>query len=163
MSYTDYKQSIIERLNKLTERDKKALFCLSGFCLSLLILYGIILPTVNYQNTAKSHFEEKRQLYHWLQSKEHAVSQLPATAPKKTVSSNASLTQINESAKALQLTLKRVQPSSDGGQRIWIENAKFSTVIKWIDSLDNLGLSITELNMDRQAPGVVNLRLTIQN
>ncbi len=157
-----YRKKIEPFLAAMPQRDRTALLGLSLFLGVLLLIYGVFVPITDFKTQARERFAHEQELYAWLSSQRNLVAASSTMLPNKpTPKAESPLTLVNSSAKQFELTLKRVQPESNGSLRVWIENASFDDSIKWVEELGQQGLNIKELNVDKQASGVVNLRLTI--
>ena len=162
MSAALYRTKMEPFLAAMPQRDRTALLGLSLFLGVLLLIYGVFVPVIDFKTQARERFAHQQELYVWLDSQRNLVAASSIIAPNKpTPKAESPLTLVNSSAKKFELTLKRVQPESNGSLRVWIENANFDDAIKWVEELGEQGLNIKELNIDKQKPGVVNLRLTI--
>jgi general secretion pathway protein M len=78
----------------------------------------------------------------------------------------ALLTLVDRTAKQSQLRqqIKRIKPQGDDTVQLWVEQAAFDSLIKWVGGLNqSYGIQIDSLNIDRQElPGIVNARLVLQ-
>lgn len=162
MSLANYRNKLDLIIAQMPQRDKVALLVLSIFLAALILVYGVFLPSINFQAQARENYTEEQALYSWLNSQRSVISGLSTDLGRQRPKESGSpLTIVNRSAKEFQLTLKRVQPESSGLLRVWVEDASFDNTLKWVDKLNQQGLMITELNVDRVTTGVVNLRLSI--
>jgi general secretion pathway protein M len=61
-------------------------------------------------------------------------------------------------------TVRRVQPEGAGSVRVWVEDAPFDDLVRWLSELESgYGLRVTSLVVDRQpAEGRVNARLSLE-
>ena len=66
-------------------------------------------------------------------------------------------------AAGLKQQLKRIQPDGDDRIRLWIEQASFGALIKWLDTMQRqYGVRVDAATVDRQqATGVVNAKLVL--
>lgn len=55
----------------------------------------------------------------------------------------------------------RMQPEGDATVRVWLEQADFAALVRWLDKLEgSYGVSVTEAAIDRESqPGMVRARL----
>ncbi len=78
----------------------------------------------------------------------------------------ALLTLVDRTAKQSQLRqqIQRIKPQGDDTVQLWVEQAAFDTLVKWLGGLSQqYGIQIESLNIDRQElPGIVNARLVLQ-
>ncbi|MES9848665.1 MAG: type II secretion system protein GspM, partial [Candidatus Thiodiazotropha sp.] len=64
----------------------------------------------------------------------------------------------------LRQQIQRIKPQGDNAVQLWIEEASFDTIIKWLGQLTQAhAIEIDSLTIDRQdKPGLVNARLVLQ-
>lgn len=64
---------------------------------------------------------------------------------------------------SLGTTPSRLQPEGDREVRVWLENAVFDNVLRWVDELDaRHGIMVSTMDIERTpASGRVNARLTL--
>lgn len=57
--------------------------------------------------------------------------------------------------------ITRMQPEGDATVRVWLEQADFAALLRWLSMLENTyGISVVEAAIDREAqPGLVRARL----
>ena len=162
MSFAVYRIRVNNALANLSPRDQLALKLLGLFFGGLFIVYGLVFPTLEFRESAKADYQHEAQLLQWMKTQQASVASLQKTPVSQSNLSAASpLTLVNASAKAQQLTIKRIQPESNGSLRVWLTNVDFNQSLRWLQELEQQGLSIQEMNADREAPGKVNLRLTL--
>lgn len=162
MSLTHYREKFELLIAQMPQRDKMALSILSLFLAALTLIYAAFIPAASFQAQARENYTDEQALYSWLEAQRSVIAGLSTDhIRQQSGKSESPLTIVNRSAKEFQLTLKRVQPESNGLLRVWVEGANFDNTLKWVDKLNQQALMITELNVDRVAAGVVNLRLSI--
>tara|TARA_R110002049_G_scaffold64827_1_gene170649 strand:+ start:5560 stop:6012 length:453 start_codon:yes stop_codon:yes gene_type:complete len=83
-------------------------------------------------------------------------------APTAPVNDPPLATRITSSASAAQLTLRRIEPESDG-IRVTLDDTPFATLLLWLADLEEQHDVILEaLEVDRRpAPGVISARLLL--
>ncbi|HAC50024.1 type II secretion system protein M [uncultured Sulfitobacter sp.] len=83
-------------------------------------------------------------------------------APTAPVNDTPLATRITSSASAAQLTLRRIEPESDG-IRVTLDDTPFATLLLWLSDLEEQHDVILEaLEVDRRpAPGVISARLLL--
>lgn len=155
-------QKALTAFYKLPERDRMALVILSSFLGLMIILYGVIMPSVNYHQQARQNFQNEHELLYWLKAQESAIQAIQ-TNPKsgKSFSGNP-LSLVNSSAKDFQLSIKRLQPENSGNLRVWMENVNFDNTLQWLHHLQAQGLHLSEISIDQQDKGTVNVRATFE-
>lgn len=70
---------------------------------------------------------------------------------------------IDQSGKenGLASAVTRMQPEGDATVRVWLEQADFAAMVRWLDKLESgYGVTVTEVAIDRESqPGLVRARL----
>lgn len=81
-------------------------------------------------------------------------------------SNEALLTLVDRTAKQSQLRqqIQRIKPQGDDKVQLWVEQAAFDTLLKWLSGLSvGHGIQIASLTIDRQElTGIVNARLVLE-
>lgn len=81
-------------------------------------------------------------------------------------SNEALLTLVDRTAKQSQLRqqIQRIKPQGDDKVQLWVEQAAFDTLLKWLGGLSvGHGIQIASLTIDRQElTGIVNARLVLE-
>ena len=81
-------------------------------------------------------------------------------------SNEALLTLVDRTAKQSQLRqqIQRIKPQGDNRVQLWVEQAAFDTLLKWLSGLSvGYGIQIASLTIDRQElSGIVNARLMLE-
>ncbi len=127
--------------------------------LIIKILVALIAGTITYTAVWKpvSYYNQDQQaryvteltLYEWIILNQATLS-LRATQP---ISSNNSLALISSTTTAAnqnQIKLERLQPTTDGGVSVSLQEQQFDQVLKWLSSLENRqGLILERLSIDR--------------
>lgn len=104
----------------------------------------------------------------WMEEKLPEIQQLRGIQRNsgKPVSTEALLTLVDRTAKQSQLRqqIQRIKPQGDKSVQLWVEQAAFDTLLKWLGDLtEQHGIEIDSLNIDRQElPGLINARLVLQ-
>lgn len=165
---SSFKNQLNTQLDNLSDRDRLALIVLSVFVAVLVLVYAVWLPIQHYHQQAQNNYQQQQELLSWLQAQRGAVTSLPTDQKKNGQTTSAQLntssplTIVNSSAKALQLSIKRVEPENNGDLRLWLENINFDTALQWLQQLQQQGLAIREINVDKQGRGTVNMRVTLK-
>ncbi|NHN38934.1 type II secretion system protein M [Pseudomaricurvus alcaniphilus] len=155
--------AISQYLNKLNERDRLALLALTVFIALLIVFYGLLQPANNYRQQARDAYQLEQELLTWLQARQSAIAQLQSRPLVQEAAGSNTLSTINSSAGQFKLSIKRVQPESNGNLRVWMEEANFDNTLRWLHHLQQQGIGVSEINLDQSGPGSVNLRATFSS
>jgi general secretion pathway protein M len=89
---------------------------------------------------------EQQALLQWMQNAAQEVQQLRRASgrPAQAVSGQSLLAVIDRTAKTghLASALKRVQPDGEQRVRVWLEDAAFDDVMRWLQGLERQGIRV---------------------
>lgn len=154
-----------EWLAARTPRERQILM-IGGALLAVLILYGAVLrPFHNRLATLHRTVDEQRALLHWMHGAAGQIHALRGSGgPRDTGQPILSL--VDQTARQEQLgsAVKRLEPDSSGGVRVWLEQAPFDQVIEWLGKLEREhGLRLESITVESTGvPGQVSGRAVLQ-
>lgn len=135
----------------------------------LLLTYLLFwLPFAQEIDKQSHQLKDRQENLAWMQKAASEVMQLrgDGSTTTPTNSNEALFTLIDRTAKKYRLrqAIKRLKPQGSDRVQIWIEQASFDGIIKWLGILQaRHTVSIISLNIDRQEkPGLVNARLDLE-
>ncbi|MFA5627408.1 MAG: type II secretion system protein M [Thiohalomonadaceae bacterium] len=152
----------------LQDRDRHIL--LGGGVVVLLLLFYTMLwePLNTHLRQLEQHLQEQQANLVWMQQAAKEVQTLRGATPTLTKNTQSLLTISDNSSREhnLDKAIKRIQPDGQHTVRIWLEEADFNSILRWLDSLlMQHQVHITMLNIEGNAasPGQVNARLTLES
>ncbi|MET0070310.1 MAG: type II secretion system protein GspM [Candidatus Thiodiazotropha sp.] len=134
----------------------------------LLLVYLLMWRPFTQALEKKALLVESQQItLNWMQDNLDLVRSLRSQQRGKGAGSNeALLTLVDRTAKQIQLRqqIQRIKPQGDNAVQLWIEEAPFDTIMKWLGQLTlTHAIEIDSLTIDRQEKqGLVNARLVLQ-
>ncbi|MES9970494.1 MAG: type II secretion system protein M [Candidatus Thiodiazotropha sp.] len=134
----------------------------------LLLIYLLMWRPFNQALEKQALLVESQQVtLSWMEDNLDLIKRLRSEQRGRGASSNeALLTLVDRTAKKIQLRqqIQRIKPQGDNGVQLWIEQAPFDTLLKWLGELTQThAIEIDSLTIDRQEkPGLVNARLVLQ-
>ncbi len=153
--------------DNLQPRERRIL-AVGAVALLLLLLYALVWdPYRSAVARLEQSVAEQRELVIWMQGAAAEVNRLQKSSGRKQLPPGQSLLTVVDSmakAQGLGQAIKRVQPDGARAVRVWMEQASFDSVLKWIDTLNaRYGIVVTGLVVDRQeTPGLVNARVVVE-
>ncbi|HIL21928.1 MAG TPA: type II secretion system protein M [Alcanivorax sp.] len=130
----------------------------------LVVLYWLIwAPSVAARDQAKKRFVSNQQTLQWIQDNRSAViaarrGDASAARPTGNWTGN-----VSRSADQFGLTLKGFSPDGNRAVRIQMENQVASQTVLWLQSLQQEGVQLTNLEMTPgEKPGTATVRATLQ-
>jgi len=151
-----------------TQREQLMLILVGAVMLLFLLYLLAWLPFTEAVERNRLQVVSKQATLQWMEENLPEVQRLSKQQnTKRGASTNeALLTLVDRTSKQSQLRqqIQRIKPQGDDGVQLWVEQAPFDTLLKWLGDLsDQHGIVIDTLNIDRQEqPGVVNARLVLQ-
>jgi len=149
---------------------ERTIISVGGIILAVLILYLAVLePFMLKSDEFTTKVAQQKTQIEWLKKKSLEVKQLQASSSGGKRSARKSgeslLVVVDRTAKQNRLadSLKRVEPDGSERVRVWLDNASFDEVAKWLSLLQsNYQLDIESAVFDKvEAAGRVNVRLVI--
>ncbi|MCG7911155.1 MAG: general secretion pathway protein GspM [gamma proteobacterium symbiont of Stewartia floridana] len=139
-----------------------------GTAVLLLLIYLIVWRPFQQSLEQKALLVKSQEsTLQWMKDNADLVKNMRSNQPGKGAASNeALLTLVDRTAKRVQLRqqIKRIKPQGDDSVQLWVEQASFDTLIRWLGQMtQEYALNIESLNIDRQdAPGLINARVVLQ-
>jgi len=148
---------------------ERTIISVGGIILSVLILYLAVLePFMLKTEEYTAKISKQKSQNEWLKKASMEVKQLQVSAggpSTKRKAGESLLVVVDRTAKQNKLadSLKRVEPDGSERVRVWLDNAPFDVVAKWLGLLhSNYQLEIESAVFDKvEVVGRVNVRLVI--
>ncbi len=151
----------------LAQREQRLIAAGAALLILFLLYVAIWVPLQGSRARLLAQTEEQRATLRWMQQSAAEIRQLSARGAGRQVATGQSLLGlIDQTARSERLAeaVKRVQPDGTNSVRVWLENAAFDDVMRWLGTLEQRhGVAIDTLNVERgEQPGRVAARLTLQ-
>jgi general secretion pathway protein M len=162
------KDLLKQRWSQLQARERRIL--LVG-ALALILLGGYSLvwePYVDSRARLERDVAEQRALLEWMERSAREVQALRGGRPAGGAASGQSLLALADGsarAQGLGSALQRVEPDGANGVRVWLEQAPFDDVLRWLDKLSSeRGVRVSSFATERRAeqPGRVDVRIVLE-
>lgn len=162
-------RKLTARYDQLNRRDQQALLLLVVALLLAVLYLAVWKPAADFRDRAVASRDNAIALVTWIRSNEQALENL-AEQRRRGQSEAAPedgrqlMSRVTGSAREAGLSLQRFEPSGDNAMRVWLEDAPFNQVARWLEELvGEHGITIDQASVDRaDAPGRVGVRLTLQ-
>lgn len=157
-----------EWFDSLEQRERRVILGGAAAVLLLSIYFLGWEPFVKGLQDFQESTQRKQVELAWMQNAAQEVKQLRANSdtPAKIASGQSLLGVIDRTTKQKQLggSVKRVQPDGSDKARVWLDEAKFDVVIRWLEELQRRhGVSIETITFEKQdEAGLVNARISFQ-
>ncbi len=101
----------------------------------------------------------------WMRAAATQIERLNASAAPVSRGGQSLLALAESSARGAGMgdAWRRAEPGAGGELRVWLENASFDTMLRWLTLLQQrYGVSVVEASIDQAGiPGIVNVRLLL--
>ncbi|MQX53950.1 type II secretion system protein GspM [Alcanivorax sediminis] len=168
MSLATYQQQLQQRLTPLVQwyqsrepREQKVLQLLAAVFVVVLIYWLIWAPSVNARDQALQRYVSNTQTLEWINANAAAIR--AASGGKASTLPRNWVGEVSRSANAYGLTLKNFTPDGNTSVRIQMEEQPAGQSILWLQSLQEKGVQITNLEMTPgDKSGTATVRATLQ-
>lgn len=162
-------QKRVAQYDQLPRRDQQALVALAVAIFLFIIYFAVWRPVSTFHDEAVNARENAEALVSWMAANQTTIQQVAASGtqsatPSSITDGRALMSTVTGSANEAGLSLQRFEPSGENGIRVWLENAPFSQVALWLETLNSeYGIGIDQAAMDRgDSSGQVSVRLTLE-
>ena len=156
-----------QRFEVLPSNDRRALLIM-GAALAITVLYFSLSWTRDYQQAAIVRYQDINEDSRWITLNLPQIRMLAnaASQPSNVAGAATDASLINRattSAKPFGVVFKRFQPEGETGLRLWIDGAEFDQLIRWVAALEQQGIQLDQLDIDKQSKqvGVVDARVLL--
>ncbi|MGH8530611.1 MAG: type II secretion system protein GspM [Nevskiales bacterium] len=155
-----------ERWQQMAPRER-VLVSAAGAVVALMLAFLLIWqPLFSSTDKLRQEVAEQRALVQWLNAAEPEVQRLRGARSMRPASGGSLLALVDQTSTAngLKSFVSRIQPEGDKEVRVWLEQAPYDEVMRWLISLElDAGVRIIEFNVSRgPAPGLVAVRINLQ-
>lgn len=153
-------------LSRFEKREARALLGGAGAIVVIGLYFLAIEPYVAYKANLGEAVQEQRSVLAWMLAASQEAQHLREQRPGNRAGNGQSLlATVDKSARTAGVasSIKRLEPEGENGVRVWLEQAKFDTLILWFGQLKNQhAVTVRDLRLERQdSPGIVNGRIVL--
>lgn len=138
----------------------------AGLAAALLVLYLLLHPLLGNRTRLLEEVSNRRTELAWMRDAAREIGQ-SGTPTRAGAAAVPPLQFIDQMARENHLSdqLKRVEPGAGGEIKVWLNNAAYVDLVRWLRQLSVNGrLSIINLNVEKgTAPGLVSAQLTLKS
>lgn len=152
---------------QLKPRERTIVMVGGGFLGAIILYLVAIEPLFNSTENLQRQVTEQEQLVDWMRDAAAEVKQLSASQrPKANMGGQSLLSLVDRTAKAGRLgeSVKRVEPDGSTRVRVWLEQAPFDDMVRWLQRLEtDYQVRIDSVVVDRdENQGRVNARVIFE-
>ncbi|MDF1613746.1 type II secretion system protein GspM [Desulfurivibrio dismutans] len=148
-------------------RQRPLLFIGLGLLVPLLVWLLLLAPLSSSRDTLQREIATREQELAWMREAAQEVRRYAITADDGGRAAGSPLAAIDSSAREYGLgrAMQRVEPGDGGEVRVWLEDAVFDDLLRWLDRLSGRhGIEVVEVVVEPARGGQaarVNARLTL--
>ncbi len=140
---------------------------IGGIVLAVMGFYFLIWePVHNEVADLEKQVAEQKAIKAWMQQAAVDVKQMQRSGQRQAISGGRSmLAVVDQTVKRSGLggALKRLEPEGETAVRVWLEQASFDDVMRWLIQIEGqYGLHADTLTIDRKDIGRTDVRLTLK-
>lgn len=150
-------------IDGLSPRERNLVYG-AGALLSLALLYLVlVLPFQAGGKKLSGRVQQKSSDLAWMQAQAPAAMQAAGVA-QASGSGESLVVLVDRTARdaGLGAALRDQSPDGNSGLRLRLEGASFDTLVVWLASLQQHGVTIETANIDAAGPGLVNATLGLK-
>ena len=130
--------------------DRLIIKTVAGLIVATVFYTGIWKPISDYAANQQARYVTELTLSEWVALNQGALRNSARQPSQGSNAAPALIPSITNAANQNQLKLDRLQPDSDGGVNITLQEQQFDHVLKWLTLLETKqGLSVERLSIDR--------------
>jgi len=149
------------RWQRLQPRERLSLGLLLAFLLAVVGYLLLWQPAQQRLAEARSHFQEQRQLYAYLEQNTELARQLAGTT-RTLLAPDQLQGLVTQSAQQRGLLVESFDSGGDGSLQVTLPGASYAMLLQWFNELQAAGASLAEVSISRVGDGVVDARLTVR-
>ncbi|MCA1798806.1 MAG: type II secretion system protein M [Xanthomonadaceae bacterium] len=157
------RHDVAQWFNALAPRERR-LVAFGAAAVVLLIAYiAVVEPLAQRRAQLEQGVAAQRTLLAWMNE---VAGQVSPPGAQQVGSGDSLFATVDRSARATVLAeaLQRLQPEGQQTVRVWLDNAQFDELVRWIGTLEREHrIMVSVLTIERtQESGLVNARLTLE-
>ena len=155
------KTQLYGKYRSLPERDQRAAMILAIALIPALLYFILVFPVQRAHARFSIELQGKEADLAWMQESVARMNALRGSGGGQ-MRQGQSLSQvISDSAPRHQLQISRIQPRDNNEIQVWLEDAKFEHILRWLHQSENdYGLVVTNMNITvSKNPGYVKVQV----
>lgn len=151
-------KELLVKFQQLSDREKILVLAASIFVVVFLFYFVIWAPMNDALATQRKNIQTKQTDLAWIKQSANRAVQL-RTGSGASANFTGSLPQaVNQTASRVSIAISRMQPQGEE-LKVWVDQAPFNDVLSWLQSLENRGIRIINVDLaEANAPGMVKVR-----
>jgi general secretion pathway protein M len=143
---------------QLSIRERRLVIISTVLVLIAIFYWGIWSPLSQSIEKSYTAIKNQTELLDWVQKNANKALQLQSSGGDKAAFSGSLPQAVNQSANRMKIAISRMLPQDDELQ-VWIDQAPFNDVLSWLQSLENSGVNILDIDIvESDLPGQVKIR-----
>lgn len=162
-------QSIRQNWDNLSSRDQLALKLLSIFVTAFIFYALVFLPSDKLKEQSLIRLDKATETFALIEQNKQLLLDLHrqgANTDHTSLEGNALISAITSSSKQNRLSLKRVEPTSEGRVRVWLEDHEYKNLARWIQDLNQrFRVKVADIRIEKtdKKEGFVSAKITFSS
>ncbi len=156
-------ESAIFKYQNFSDRERFSLRMLFSFSIILFVIYGLLLPAINYSSDSRQAMLDSMNDYQWIEAHSHEAKQLSENVNLQANQGDL-LTIASSVANEVGLVFQRYEPNEEGKVRFHLEAVVFDALLNWIELLGKQrGIVVVQIIIDNHSEnGKVNAMVQLR-
>lgn len=156
-------ENFYQRWDALNQRERLIVSFLGVVVIFALVMLVVYIPLLKKRDEVLLRYESNVELLNWMSSVAPQVKKQTTGSPASAQSAQSIMNTVNQTAQAYQLNLDRIQPEGKSNLRVWIQDASFDALMRWLVDLQNTsGISVKNISIDSgNNSGIVSARVVL--
>ncbi|MCP4407041.1 MAG: type II secretion system protein M [Gammaproteobacteria bacterium] len=152
----------------LQPRERMTLTAAAVFIALALLYLLAVEPFLKHRANMAQRIQAKQQELIWMQQASQQVKQLrtDSSRTRRVINNRSLLSVVDSSARRqnIRKPIQRIEPEGNNGVRLWIQDANFDILVRWLGSLNTEhSVDVVRATISRtDTPGRVDSRLSLQ-
>lgn len=150
------------RWQRLATRERLALGLLATFLVVVLFYLWLWLPAQRHAAAAREHYQTQRELYAYLEQNSELARQMGRGGEEVMLAPEELQGLVTQSAQQSNLRIESFDSGSNGGLQVSLPGASYTLLLRWLAELQALGVSLSEVSLERAGEGLVDARVGLR-
>ncbi|MFA3790983.1 type II secretion system protein GspM [Aliiglaciecola sp. SL4] len=151
-------KDLLDKFNQLSERER-VLVTVSGVLLIIFLFYYLVWAPIDKSLQTQSKLVATKQTdLIWFKQNANRAIQMRSGNGGTAVFTGSLPQAVNQTAGRVNIAISRMQPQGDE-LKVWVDQAAFNDVVSWLQSMENLGIRIINVDLaEANVSGMVKVR-----
>lgn len=145
-----------------TPRERLILTVGAALAVPMIIWLLVWQPLLKGRDEAEKKVQARQQTLEWMRGAAAQVKALRASGVSASGVQQPPQQLVTSAAAQHKLLINRIEPAGGNRYNLWLAEADYLAVVRFIDTLQSRGVAVDAMSLSRQpGPGLVSVRLSV--